>query len=118
MRNKTIICTRCPMGCTLNVAEDSGVLSVSGNSCPRGAEYGRSEFLCPVRNLTSTVLVLGGTEPLLPVRTDRPIPQAKLMEAMAALRAITVRAPVAAGQILLENIAETGANLVACADRN
>ena len=114
---KNITCTRCPMGCTLTVTEEHGVLTVTGQGCPRGEEYGRSEYTCPVRTLTTTVLVTGSTEPLLPVRTDRPIPKEKLFDCMEIVRSLRVAAPVSAGQILLENIAGTGANLVACADR-
>lgn len=114
---KNITCTRCPMGCTLTVTEESGVLTVTGQGCPRGEEYGRSEYTCPVRTLTTTVLVTGGAEPLLPVRTDRPIPKEKLFDCMEIVRSLRVAAPVSAGQILLENIAGTGADLVACADR-
>ena len=117
MREKIITCTRCPMGCTLTVRETETGLTVTGNTCPRGEEYGRGEFLCPVRTLTSTVRVLGGSEPLLPVRTDRPIPKDKLMDCMALIRTLTVTALVAAGTVLVEDIAGTGAALVACTDR-
>lgn len=115
--SKNITCTRCPMGCTLTVTETAGTLTVTGQGCPRGEEYGRSEYTCPVRTLTTTVLVTGSTEPLLPVRTDRPIPKEKLFDCMEITRSLSVAAPVSTGQILLENIAGTGANLVACADR-
>lgn len=114
---KNITCTRCPMGCSLTVTEESGVLTVTGQGCPRGEEYGRSEYTCPVRTLTTTVLVTGGTEPLLPVRTDRPIPKGSLFACMELLRSMSVAAPVSAGQVLLEDLAGTGANLIACADR-
>ena len=117
MREKNITCTRCPMGCALRVTEADGILSVTGNTCPRGEEYGRSEFTCPVRTLTSTVRVIGAAEPLLPVRTDRPIPKDKLTECMALIRDLTVKAPVTTHQVLLENIADTGADLVACTER-
>lgn len=115
--SKSITCTRCPMGCALTVTEAGGILAVTGQGCPRGEEYGRSEYTCPVRTLTTTVLVTGGAEPLLPVRTDRPIPKAMLFACMELVRSMSVAAPVSAGQILLENIAGTGANLIACADR-
>lgn len=117
MREKAIICTRCPMGCSLTVTEADGILTVTGNGCPRGEEYGRSEFTCPVRTLTTTVRVTGAAEPLLPVRTDRPIPKDKIFQCMELIRAMTVAAPIATHQVLLENIADTGANLVACAER-
>ena len=117
MTEKQFTCTRCPMGCTLTVAEAEGNLTVTGNGCPRGEEYGRSEYLCPVRTLTTTVRVIGAAEPLLPVRTDRPIPKEKLFDCMELIRSMTVSAPITTGQVLVENIADTGANLVACAER-
>ena len=117
MTEKQFTCTRCPMGCTLAVAEANDIITVTGNGCPRGEEYGRSEYLCPVRTLTTTVRVTGAAEPLLPVRTDRPIPKEKLFACMELIRSMAVPAPVTTGQVLVENIADTGANLVSCAER-
>jgi len=117
MSEKSITCTRCPMGCTLTVTDQAGILTVTGNGCFRGEEYGRSEYTCPVRTLTTTVRVIGGTEPLLPVRTNRPVPKDKLMDCMALIRELTVTAPIHTGHVLVENIADTGASLVACTER-
>ena len=36
-----IICITCPKGCHLSVDEENGY-AVTGNSCPRGAEYGKN----------------------------------------------------------------------------
>lgn len=36
-----IICIVCPKGCRLTV--DENTLAVTGNGCPRGAEYGKNE---------------------------------------------------------------------------
>jgi len=38
-----LICITCPKGCHLRVDEEKG-FAVTGNSCPRGAEYGRNEL--------------------------------------------------------------------------
>ena len=40
---KELICIVCPKGCHLKVDEENG-WAVSGNSCPKGAEYGRTEL--------------------------------------------------------------------------
>ena len=48
-----IICIVCPKGCHLTV--DESTLAVTGNACPRGAEYGKNELTHPVRVVTSTV---------------------------------------------------------------
>ena len=113
---KELICIVCPKGCHLTVDEEKD-WAVTGNGCPRGEEYGRSEYLCPVRTLGTTVRVTGAAEPLLPVRTDRPIPKEKLFACMELIRRMTIPAPVTTGQVLVENIADTGANLISCAER-
>lgn len=41
---KELICIVCPNGCHLRVDETGGC-RVTGNACPRGEEYGRSEVL-------------------------------------------------------------------------
>ena len=69
-----LICITCPKGCHLRVDEEKG-FAVTGNSCPRGAEYGRNELQHPVRTVTSTVRIQGADLPRLPVKTDRPLPE-------------------------------------------
>ena len=46
-----LICITCPKGCHLTVDEENDY-KVTGNACPRGAEYGRNEMLHPVRVIT------------------------------------------------------------------
>ena len=56
MERKTLTCICCPIGCTIEAElEGNHVLSVRGNSCPRGEKYAKSELSNPVRTLTSTV---------------------------------------------------------------
>jgi CxxC motif-containing protein len=66
-----------------------------------------------MRTLTSTVAIEGGIHRRLPVRTDKPIPKSKLFDCMAELHNCKEKSPVMAGQIIIENIAGTGANLIA-----
>lgn len=47
----SLICITCPKGCHLTVDEENDY-AVTGNSCPRGAEYARNELLHPVRMIT------------------------------------------------------------------
>lgn len=106
-----LICIVCPKGCHLKVDEGHG-FSVTGNICPRGAEYGRIELTKPTRVLTSTVRCVGGVYPRCPVKTDRPIPKGLLFDAMRILNGVTLAAPVALGQVVAENICGTGANFI------
>ncbi|MBQ9825295.1 MAG: DUF1667 domain-containing protein [Solobacterium sp.] len=114
MTEKELICVNCPMGCRLTVTmEGKEVLSVKGNTCPRGEAYARQECVQPMRILTSTVRILNGTHRVLPVITEKEIPLELMEQAMAEVREITVNAPVEVDTVILENIAGTGVNLIA-----
>lgn len=110
---REIVCTVCPRGCRIKVSGDGEAERVEGHSCERGRAYAVNEFLHPVRILTTTVLVKGGIEPLLAVRTDRPVPKEKLFECMAAVKGMSVRAPVERHAVIIKDICGTGADLVA-----
>lgn len=116
---KKIICTVCPIGCCISIKEENGqIISIKGNSCSKGEKYAKNEFTCPVRTLTTTVLIKNSIEPNLAVRTNRPIPKAKMFECMEIVRRLSFDAPVKMHQLLLENIADTGADLIASTGRD
>ena len=94
---KDLVCIVCPRGCRLTVDEAQDY-KVTGNGCPRGAEYGRTELQNPTRTLTTTVCVAGGLHRRLPVRTSKAIPKSLLPAAMAEAAKVRLTAPVAAGQ--------------------
>ena len=83
-----MICIRCPMGCALHVEmKDGQVLSVSGNTCPRGEEYARAEATAPVRTVTSTVRALHGVRPVVAVKTVPDVPKKEVRTCKASARA-------------------------------
>ena len=108
---KELICITCPKGCHLKVDEDT--FAVTGNSCPRGAEYGENELRNPLRVVTSTVVLEGAAARRLPVKTDKPIPKGKMFELMKLLNDVRAKAPVRVGDVLLANVVGTDANVVA-----
>lgn len=110
---KELICIVCPRGCHLKVDAD---LNVTGNACPRGAAYAKKEVTAPERTLTTTVRLESASLRRLPVRTDRNIPKGKLFDAMGVAETLCVKAPVRRGQVLVENIVGTDANLIATRD--
>ena len=107
-----LICIVCPKGCHLHVDEANGY-QVTGNGCPRGAEYGKIELTHPTRVVTSTVRCAGGRYPRCPVKTDRPVPKERIFDVMRALDGVELAAPVRTGQVVLENVCGTGADVVA-----
>ena len=108
---KELVCIVCPKGCRLHVDDENGY-AVTGNSCPRGAEYGKNEIQNPTRVLTSTVRLSGGAYRRCPVKTDRAVPKGKLLDIMKELNGVELASPVAIGQIALKDAAGTGANVV------
>ncbi len=111
---KEMICIICPRGCRLKVDEET--LDVIGNSCPKGTEYGKNEVVSPMRTVTGSVGIIGGIHNRLAVRTDRAVPKDKTFDIMDALHECTVNAPVKRGQVIIENICGTGANIIATRD--
>lgn len=108
---KYFTCTVCPKGCSLQVDEENE-FCVSGNSCPRGAEYGKMEATNPTRTVTSTVRISGAELPRCSVKSDRPIPKVRIFEAMAALDQVDLTAPVQLGQVVVAHVCGTDANFV------
>ena len=107
-----LICITCPKGCHLTVDEENDY-KVTGNACPRGAEYGRNEMLHPVRVITSTVKIEGADIARLPVKTDRPLPKEKMFDCMQLINSLSAKSPVNVGQVLAGNILGTDVNIVA-----
>ncbi len=111
---KEIICTVCPLGCHIQVTgEGDRIDSITGHTCKRGEVYGTQEFSHPVRLLTSTVKMEGCSQPLLPVRSETPIPQGLLFDCMEVLKKVVINAPVTRYDVIVENICGCGVNIIA-----
>src|SRR5574344_2506129 len=106
---KNLICICCPKGCHLTVDENND-FAVTGNTCKRGETYGKQEVKDPQRIVTSTVAVSGSTYVRCPVKTDKTISKGLMFEAMKSLNHIVIPAPVKLGQIIVQNVCNTGAN--------
>ena len=107
-----LICIVCPTGCHLKVDEEKD-FAVTGNGCPRGAEYGKKELTNPTRVITSTVRVEGGTIRRASVKTSSDIPKGKIFEAMRLLDNVTLQAPVHMGDVVVHDILGLGVDFVA-----
>lgn len=112
-------CTTCPSECALTIEtriDENGVehvLSVQGNRCARGRKFAEQEIIRPMRILATTIVVRGGDEKLLPVRTARPIPRDLHLSAMRDIRHASVIAPVHMGDVVMSDLLGTGVDLVA-----
>lgn len=113
MEKINLVCIGCPMGCPLVVEMDGGtVVSVSGNTCPRGDAYARKEVTHPTRVVTSTVRVHGGTLPMVSCKTRSDVPKDKIFDVVRALKNVDVNAPVSIGDVVLADVAGTGVDVI------
>jgi CxxC motif-containing protein len=113
MAERELICIVCPRGCHLKVDDQ---LNVTGNSCPRGAVYGKQEVTNPTRVVTSTVSILGAELPVCPVKTAHPIPKGKIFDVMASINETVIHAPIAIGDVVIANVADTGVDIISTRD--
>lgn len=112
---RKLTCIICPLGCPLTVkVEDKKVLSVEGNTCPRGAKYAESECTNPQRTVTSTVKCADGS--LVSVKTDKPIPKEKMVECMALINKTVAKLPVSIGDVIIDDV--FGSRVVATQNRS
>jgi len=114
IEKKHFTCVTCPVGCEVDVeVQDGSILSMTGNKCDKVKEFVLQELKEPMRVLTSTVRIKGAKWAMLPVRTDKPIPKRLFTQAMGELAGIDLKAPVHISEVIIRDIAGSGANIVA-----
>ena len=112
MEKRELICIGCPLGCPVTVTMEAGeVIKVEGNTCKRGDDYARKEVTNPTRIVTSTVMVEGGKDVTVSVKTKTDIPKEKIFDCVKSLKGVTVQAPVHIGDVILANTADTAVGL-------
>ena len=102
--NRNITCIICPKGCAMCAQIQGETVTVTGNTCPKGEEYAINECLHPVRTVTATVRVANRPNTMVSVKTAEPVDKARMMDVMEQLRKLTVNAPVAVGQVILQDL--------------
>ncbi len=108
---RELTCIVCPKGCQLSVElEGKEIVSISGHTCKRGEEYARTECTAPMRTVTSTAAIIGGG--VVPVKTDKTIPKELIFECMKEINKARVSPDAKLGDIVIENLLGTGANVV------
>lgn len=110
---REMTCIVCPVGCSLVAeVEDGKVLSVSGNTCPRGEAYAKAECIAPMRTVTTTVKCQNGE--VVPVKTEVAIPKEKIFDAMAVINKTHPCLPISVGDVIIDDV--FGSRVVAAAN--
>ena len=98
-----LTCVVCPRSCHILITwslADGRLLDMEGFRCPLGRDWAEQEFLAPMRTLCTSVGVIGGSAPLVSVKTAGAIPLASYGRIMEQIRQIWVDAPIRAGTIV------------------
>lgn len=114
MENRELTCIGCPLGCLVTISLKNGkIQDISGNTCRRGEDYARKEVTHPARMVTSTMRVKGGQAPVVSAKTKTDVPKDRIFDCVQAMKSVTVNAPIHMGDVLLENVAGTGVDVIA-----
>lgn len=109
---KQLICINCPLGCRLNVfLQDGQVISVSGNTCPRGEEYACQEAVEPLRVLTSLMRIKGREKPFS-VKTSVPIPRRLMFDCVNEIFSHKAFPPIHVGDVVIANVCNIGCDII------
>lgn len=110
-------CIVCPRGCHLTAERvvENGVekIAVTGNFCPRGVKYATEEMTRPMRTVTTSLYVTGGDIAMVSAKTNDTVPKDRIEEVLREASGVVATAPVKVGDVLIENVAGTGRDLVA-----
>lgn len=110
------ICVVCPNGCAIDAEFTTGkppkLISAEGYICKKGLEWVQQEIENPMRTIASSVLVRNGNFIAASVRTRTPIPLEKVGRVMEEIRKHHPEAPVRIGEVLVSNVAGTGADVI------
>ena len=71
------------------------------------------EVTNPTRIVTSSVAVEGGSLAVVSVKTREDIPKGKIFEIMEALKGVKVQAPIHIGDVVVQDVAGTGVDIIA-----
>ena len=117
-KERFLTCIVCPRGCQMKVTldDDGKPVGVEGNFCKRGVTYANDECTNPKRTVTSTVKCKSGA--VVSVKTDSTIPKGKMFEVMAEINRAVADDKVRIGDVIIENVCDTGANVVATSNHD
>lgn len=110
---RELVCIVCPKGCTMKIEEKDGEISVTGNSCKRGASFAVSEMTEPKRTVCSTVRTVFKDAPVIPVRVSAEIPKDRIFDVMREINAVTLSSPVGRNDVIIKNVLGLGADVIA-----
>ena len=103
-----LVCIVCPNGCRLTVTEPPEGISVTGNKCVRGEQYGRNELTDPRRMVTAVVRTTDPLHPCVPVKSEQPVPKALINDILGEIYRQEITLPVKRGAVCIDDCCGSG----------
>jgi CxxC motif-containing protein len=94
-------------------SKEEGIIGIQNHLCRLANDFIESEVFDPKRMLTTSMPVDHGNWPLVSVKSDPPLPKAMMLEVMDEIIGKRVPAPIQIGDVLVENVRDTGCNIIA-----
>lgn len=105
-------CIMCPLGCELEITKTGKQdYKVTGNTCPRGEVYGKTEMTNPTRTISTLIKLNSGG--VVPVKTSSPIPKMMIDKVLKEISKITLKTKPKMGTIVIKNILGLNSDIVA-----
>jgi len=115
MEEKKITCVICPNSCGITVKySGETVYEVTGHNCKRGVEYASQEAVRPVRSVSTTVRCKDGR--IVAVKTTIPVLKESVYDVMWEVNHFKAPVGLKYGDIVIPNVAETGADIIVISD--
>ncbi|WP_422484384.1 DUF1667 domain-containing protein [Gudongella sp. DL1XJH-153] len=111
--NSKITCSICEMACEITIEQYENSTIISGNRCGRGSQLAEKHLTNNQKIVTGRCLLSGGQMSRLPVSTTKEIPTELIDKVLKTIQKTAVDAPVVRGQIIIRNILNTGADVIA-----
>lgn len=115
MKTEKVTCIMCPRGCKVKVEleeENDEIKEITAYACENGKEYAIEEIKSPNRPVMTVVECEDCDMPTVSVITKEPVPKDKIYEVMKELSNLKVQSPVEIGDVVKENVADTGVDIV------
>lgn len=110
MKQNQIICKNCGNACFLEVfTEQNKVISINGNRCDGGKRYAENIFCTAY--LETPLPTTDGR--MTAVRSTEPIPYAIQQKCLNALSGMVLETPIIKGEMILQDAADCGVDIVA-----
>ncbi|MGV8982316.1 DUF1667 domain-containing protein [Clostridium sp.] len=109
-------CILCPNGCSLSIYKVGDEWEVKGNKCPKGRGFAINEITDPRRSICSTIKTTFEKVPRLPVKTNGEVPLEEIFNVMAQINLSSIDKPVHVGDVIIENVSNTGVDIIATSD--